>query len=445
MLIKQEDKTKEVTMVSIEMLVPQDHLLRKINKAIDFEEIRDLVEKNYSKEKGRPSVDPVMLVKIVFLQHLCGIRSLRQTVKEIEVNVAYRWFLNLGMLDKVPHFSTVSKAFVKRFTEEQVDQIFEWVLMEACEKGFVDEQMVFIDGTHVKANANRNKTIRKKISIQAKSYEKALFEEVNQDREEHGKKPFDDNSSSPPAEKEVTASTTDPDSGLFVKGEHERAFTYNAHVGCDRNNFVLECVVKPGNVHDSVVFPELYEKITQKFPETETVVCDAGYKTAAICKEVIDDGRNISLPYKRPLGKKGFYRPNDFVYDEYYDCVICPRNEVLSYSTTNRDGRKVFKSCPSKCANCPDLSKCTQNKKHVKTIEVHLWKDYLEQAEDFRHSPEGAYSYGLRSQTIERVFADGKVKHGLRFTFHKGLGQVTKWLRLKFAAMNLKKMALWSA
>ncbi|MGI6558539.1 MAG: transposase, partial [Limnochordia bacterium] len=71
------------------------------------------------------------------------------------------------------------------------------------------------------------------------------------------------------------------------------------------------------------------------------------------------------------------------------------------------------------------------------------WADYIEQAEDFRHSQAGKESYSLRGETIERVFADAKEKHGMRYTFHRGLVRVASWVRLKFAAMNLKRLALW--
>ncbi|HOK32768.1 MAG TPA: transposase, partial [Limnochordia bacterium] len=136
-------------------------------------------------------------------------------------------------------------------------------------------------------------------------------------------------------------------------------------------------------------------------------------------------------------------RPRDYVYDNYYNCVICPHNQVLSYSTTNRDGYRVFKSDPAICAACPDLAKCTSSRNHQKVVIKHIWEDYIERAEDYRHTEAGKKSYELRGETIERVFADAKEKHGMRYTFHRGLARVTKWVTLKFAAMNLKKLALW--
>ena len=103
----------------------------------------------------------------------------------------------------------------------------------------------------------------------------------------------------------VTKSVTDPDSGLFAKGDHKRKFAYEAHTACDKNGFVLETVATPGNVHDSVAFDAVYDNVTEKFPQVETIVADSAYKTPHICKKVFNDGRVLSTAYKRPQTMKG--------------------------------------------------------------------------------------------------------------------------------------------
>ena len=99
-----------------------------------------------------------LLIKIPFIQYLYGIKSMRQTVKEIEVNVAYRWFLGLDMLDKVPHFSTFGKNYTRRFKDTDLfEQIFAHILSECYKFKLVDPNEVFVDATHVKARANNKK------------------------------------------------------------------------------------------------------------------------------------------------------------------------------------------------------------------------------------------------------------------------------------------------
>ena len=142
------------------------------------------------------------------------------------------------------------------------------------------------------------------------------------------------------------------------------------------------------------------------------------------------------------MTKKGNLPWYEYVYDEYYDCILCPQYHVLSYSTTNREGYREYKSKSYICQNCPVREQCTQNQQCVKTVTRHVWQDYIEQAEDIRHSPLGKKTYALRSQTIERVFADAKEKHAMRYTPYRGLTAVTTWVKLKFAALNLKKFAI---
>ena len=123
--------------------------------------------------------------------------------------------------------------------------------------------------------------------------------------------------------------------------------------------------------------------------------------------------------------------------------MICPEYKALHCSTTNRDGYREYKSRPYLCKDCPTRALCTQNAKCEKTVTRHIWQRFVEMAEDVRHTPKYRDLYKLRQQKIERVFADAKEKHGMRYTQYRGLAQVTNWVKLKFAAMNLKKLATW--
>ena len=138
-----------VEMVDPESLVPAGHLLRKIDAAVDFNRIYEMVESLYSEDNGRPSVDPVVLFKMVLIQHLYGLPSLRRTAEEVDLNIAYRWFLGYTLQEETPHFSTVSYNFRHWFTAETVDQVFAWILEEVAQAGYLSPKAVFIDGTHM--------------------------------------------------------------------------------------------------------------------------------------------------------------------------------------------------------------------------------------------------------------------------------------------------------
>jgi hypothetical protein len=160
-------------------------------------------------------------------------------------------------------------------------------------------------------------------------------------------------------------------------------------------------------------------------------------------KQIFDSERLPSIPYKRPMTKPGFFKKYEYVYDEYYDCYICPNNQILKYSTTNRDGYREYKSNPKVCVNCPMRSQCTESKSCQKVVTRHVWEEYIELADDVRHSDDGKAVYKLRKETIERVFADAKVNHGLRYTQYRGLARLKMQVLLTFSCMNLKKLASW--
>ena len=124
--------------------------------------------------------------------------------------------------------------------------------------------------------------------------------------------------------------------------------------------------------------------------------------------------------------------------------MVCPAGELLRHTTTDRNGKRTYRSTPGVCMNCPCREKCGANGKGQKLIQRHIWQEYLDIVEGIRKTDLGKSIYEKRKETIERVFADAKEKHAMRYTHMRGLARVTQWVRLKFAAMNLKKLANWA-
>ena len=449
------NEREQFVFTDLEGLVPQDHLLRRVEKVMDYEWLYERLSPYYCHDNGRPGTDPVVLIKMVLIQHLFGIPSLRQTHREITVNIAYRWFLGYSLLDKIPHFATVSYAFCNRFPEELTEEIFAHILQKAINNRMVDPKAVFIDGTHIKASANKKKFQKQQVEKAAKIYSEQLRKEVNEERIKLGKKPIEeekddsDDKTDPPGGGKVemtekTVSTTDPDCGMFVKGDHERQFAYEAHTACDKNGFILGVEVTAGNVNDNVAWDALYDKVTTEFEEIQFVTMDAGYKTPWIAKKTLDDGRIPILPYTRYKGKKDGYKPWDYKYDIVTDTFTCPQGKTLRHTTTDKDGRRTYRSTPKDCKGCPWRGLCGANEKGQKLHTTHIWQEYLDLVDQLRKTERGRQLYAMRKETIERVFADAKEKHAMRYTHHRGLARVTGWVKLKYAAMNLKKLANWS-
>lgn len=157
---------QKIELVCIENLVPKNHLLRDIDKYIDFSFIRDLTKDLYCHDNGRPAVDPIVLFKMLFIGYLFGIRSERQLVRDIEVNVAYRWFLGFSLTDKIPDHSTIRQNRIRRFKVTNIAQeIFDNIVLQAISYGLVRGNILYSDFTHLKANANKRKFIEQEVEV----------------------------------------------------------------------------------------------------------------------------------------------------------------------------------------------------------------------------------------------------------------------------------------
>lgn len=456
----------QIENTSLDELVPEDHLVRKLENAIDWRFVYEMVEGSYCEDNGRPSLDPVILIKLPVIQYMFGIRSMRQTIQEIKVNNAYRWFLGLGLHDRVPHFSTFGKNYTRRFQETDLfERIFQKILKECMEAGLVNESVVFVDSTHVKARANSKKYEDVVAEEQAIWYEKELREEIDWDREAHGKKPLkdereDEEKAKPPKEsgkgklnpntskkkrarrkkeKHIKQSTSDPESGWFRKGEHKNVFAYSVQTACDINGVVLGYSVHSGNENDGKTFPGVFKKIEHL--NIEVMVGDTAYKTPAIAKKAKERGIALLSAYSRPKTKDGFFPKYEYVYDEYFDCYLCPANEILKYSTTNRDGYREYKSNPKICEHCPYLNQCTQSRAHEKVLTRHVWQDAVDEADENRYRYDLKNLYKYRKETIERIFGLAKELHGFHYTQQFGKAQMEVKTALTYAGLNLKKLA----
>ena len=229
-----------------------------------------------------------------------------------------------------------------------------------------------------------------------------------------------------------------PGERLVPERGAQTCFAYVVETACDKHGWILGYSIHPGNEHDSRTFKTLYDKIKNFSPAM--IIADAGYRTPAIVRELLEDGVRPLFPYKRPMTKEGFFRKYEYVYDEYYDCYICPENHILSYHTTNRDGYREYKSCGETCAGCPNLHRCTESREHIKVVTRYVWEECMEKAEDIRHTLDSKQIYGLRKETIERIFGTAKEQHGFRYTQYAGKTRMEMKAGLTFACMNLKKL-----
>src|SRR5246127_454454 len=145
----------------LEDQVPENHLLRLIDKHVSFQFVRQQLKESYS-ENGRPSIDPELLLRILLIGYLYGISRERKLVEELRMHLAWRWFTGLGFDQEIPHHSTFSKNRHGRFQESKLfEELFEQIVRQCVEVGLVEGKHLSVDGSFVEANAAKESRIQR--------------------------------------------------------------------------------------------------------------------------------------------------------------------------------------------------------------------------------------------------------------------------------------------
>lgn len=424
--IKKEVQSKIVFM-TMEEIVPEDSIFRKIDKYIDFTFIYEEVKDLYCENNGRPSIDPVVLFKIVFIQALDGIKSMRQTCKKIKVDAEYRWFLGIPFGEDTPHFSTFSKNYERRFKDSDIfEKIFIEIVNQAIKYRLVDGTTFYTDSTHKKANANKNK-YDDCIVENIKERRKWLEEEINEERIKQGRKPFEYKDEI--EEKHIKVSTTDKESGYYHRDNKEKGFMYLDHRTVDdKCNIIVDCYITKGNVHDSNPFIERCEYIKNTFGfSLKNYAVDSGYLTLDIKKYFIDNNIFGVFGYRRYGTTKSRKEKRKYEYvkelDIYYEKET---GEILEYNgLIDKNGYKSYKNIDK-----------------TKIVKRHIHEEWNEQFNKNRLSDFGKELYQKRKEHVERSFADSKQNHGYRYAMYKGVKKNQHYTWLVCAAQNMKNIAI---
>lgn len=417
----------EILVTTMEEIVPQDSLFRKIDKYIDFTFIYDEVKDLYCLDNGRPSVDPVVLFKLVFIQALDGIKSMRKTCEKIKVDAEYRWFLGIPFGKETPHFSTFSKNYERRFKDSDIfENIFINIVNQAIKYNLIDGTTFYTDSTHKKANANKGKYEDEIVQV-VKTRRKWLEDEINEERIKQGKKPFEYKDEI--EEKHIKVSTTDKESGYYHRDNKEKGFMYLDHRTVDdKCNIIVDCYITKGNVHDSEPFIKRCEYIKKRFGfNIKNYGVDSGYLTLDIKKYFIDKNIFGVFGYRRFGTKDSRKEKNKYYYNKELDIYVEKETgEVLEYQgKIDRLGYKTY-----------------INLEKDKSVRRHICEWMNDQIRENRISEEGKELYKKRKERIELSFADSKNNHGYRYAVYKGVKKNQHYTWLICAAQNMKNIAL---
>jgi len=437
--------------LSLESLVPQDHFLRLVDTHIDFNFVYGKVKDLYS-HTGKPAIDPVVLIKMILIGYLYNIKSERQLEKEIQVNLAYRWFIRYNLDEQIPDHSTISQTRRRKFNGNGIfNELFENIVEKCKSLGLIRGETIFTDSTHIKANASMESL--REVSITPIEY----LRQLNDNSEETMNNDTDANPITTEQEgndkkkrysNETHRSVSDPDSRLAV-GNSKRigGLYYKEHRSIDAGGYITDVHVTSASVADSAPYLERldYQRFRYKFP-IHNAVADKGYGKNHIYKGLTDRKISAYIPYiATSKSEMELFVKEHFKYDQEKDEYICPAGHVLkrkSPTPRKKDnccdyvGRKSFCN-----GQCKFRKQCT---KGIDTTPRQVQRHVYQNITDGQLSKRGSSTWRKmscqRKTMIEGSFGDAKANHGLGRAKMRGIERVQEQSYMTAMAQNIKKL-----
>ena len=441
MLKRSEPRQMKMAFVTLDELMPETHFLRELDRLVSFDFIYDKVSDLYS-STGRPSVDPVVLIKMLLIGYLYGIDSERRLEQEITVNIAYRWFLGIDLVERVPDHSTISQLRRRKFDGTSVFRdVFDEIVRKCIETGLVSGKLLMTDSTHIRANANHE--MREIIEVPDTPTE--YMQKLDREAYELGliKEPIEYDTSKT---KSVTKSSTDPECGMMKRPGKPVGFHYLNHQTCDaENGIITDVYVTAGNEHDSTPHTQRLEYQIDKFEmKTEAICADASYDSGEVHNAMLNRNIKTFIPERTRSGTPNYepaFDPKVFTYDEERDIYVCPAGKVLRYSGyRKKDRRKRYTAKKADCLSCQYKEQCNGHTKNPRMIDRTLHEKARSIQRQNIGTPEYRAAMRLRKIWCEGNFSHQKANHNLTRTRKRGIERVTEQCLLSACALNLKRL-----
>lgn len=385
---------------SLEEFVPADHRLRKLNRVLDLSFIHDTVRDRYCQDNGCPSIDPEVVLRLFLLQAIAGIRSIRELMNEVHVNLAYRWFIGYRVDEELPDHSTLSRA-LDRFGDAVFNDLFRRSVAQCQGSGLVEGKVLYLDATMIRADLNANRV-------------------------------------GPP-------DSPNPDA-RFGRGPGGRKIPgYKQQTVVDGKARVVVAVsVLPGNAHDHQRAVETIDQAIHHIGQTPDAVCaDAAYANGPNAAAMEERGIRLVSPPRRidRTGRHaGRFTTEDFIYDETRDVYVCPADQTLTYIGTEntKKRRRRYRAPCLVCTVCQFHSCCTKSDRKLLQISPH--HDSLQRLRADAKTDSFRALYRARFPVSEGVFAEEKQWHGLRRAWRRGLSNMLIQSLLVATVINFKRL-----
>jgi transposase len=414
--------------------VPENHLLRLIDRHISFDFVRETLRDSYS-ETGRPSIDPVVLLRILLIGYLYGVTSERRLVEELRMHLAWRWFTGLGFDQEIPNHSTFSKNRHGRFQESKLfQQMFERIVDQCVQAGLVNGEHMSVDGSFIQANANNESRIPREQLPEAAQVQRTVREYLAELEEENG--------DGEPVHEQDKVSTTDPDATYASKGNASAKLGYYDNYLVDNASCVIVGVQGTAArlSQESVAARDMIERYRARYGELpQSLAADNTYGNGEMLQWL--DERGIT-PYIRvkegPSPKSDLYGIEKFTYVPEENCYVCPEGKRLKYVGINQLNRThLYHSTLKRCRDCSQKQQCTRGKYRI--VAIHTCEAARQKAYAAAKTPEFAKSQRERRK-VEALFGELKNQIGLRRLRLRRMRFVREQFYLAAAVQNMKRL-----
>jgi len=419
----------------LEDQIPENHLLRLIDKHVSFSFVREQLQDSYS-DTGRPSIDPELLLRILLIGYLYGVTSERKLVDELRMHLAWRWFTGLGFDQEIPHHSTFSKNRHGRFQESKVfEQLFEQIVKQCMDVGLVRGDNLSVDGSFVEANAAKESRIPREQLAEAAQVNHTLRQYLSELEEQN---PVEE-----PVHEQEQVSTTDPDSTYATKGGTPARLGYYDNYLVDNDSCVIVGVqgTAARMSQETVAAQAMITRFAQwQGRGPASVVADATYGNGEFLHWLME--RDIT-PYMRTrdsIHRKNspFYGPERFTYLPASNSYLCPAGEQLSYVGLNvRNRAHAYIGSGKRCGACSQKEQCTRGR--YKYLAIHMHEPARQRARELAATPAFAQAQRQRKK-VEALFSELKNQIGLRRLRLRRMKFVREQFFLAAAAQNMKRL-----
>jgi transposase len=435
----------------LDTVVPADHLVRQIDAMLELGWVHKEFAPYYS-HTGRPSIDPVLMIRMLIVGYVFAIRSERRICAEMQVNLAYRWFCKLGIEDSIPDHSVFCRARHERFREsDALRRVFESVVAKCIAAGLVGGEGFSIDASLIKADVDKKKRVpgdqpiawpkAEEASRAVREYLMAL-DTARSDEESDA----DDSGSSgggsrrkPPKE----VSLTDPQAAWVARKGIDPFFAYDVNYLIDNKAGIIVDAegTRANRIAEIAITETMVERVKGRFDlRPQKLAGDSVYGAVRLLKWLVDRKITPHVPvWDKSARHDGTFSRADFIFDQERNVYICPGGAELT-STGNIDQGHIvyYRANKNDCSVCSLKPKCTTAPMRKVTRDVNEdVRDHvraLANTEAFQQSSRERKKVEMRFAHMKRILKLDRFRL-------RGLSGAKDEVLLTAIAQNLRRLA----